>query len=256
VEERPEAVAVHEWLLEMTRRHHGPDEHTGAALMTMAQVGVLRLWCKGVNSCLHRDWAQGLALAGRARVLKVSGLCCHQLVILAVSRYQRGVCVCGCGAAGVPEVGAGCGCTGGRRAVHGHHAGAEPCCSFSNPITKRQTLARYPLMRLTARLLTISACISCASFAVLYVLKEPPDYGRAEGALLGEPLLMRCGLSCRGCMAGASRTPTFGRRWPRRARRCACFHTSCFLPFRRAHTVNGLSVVLTTIYGLYSHRGR
>ena len=39
VNERPEAVAVHEWLLEMTRRHHGPDEHTGAALMTMAQVG-------------------------------------------------------------------------------------------------------------------------------------------------------------------------------------------------------------------------
>jgi hypothetical protein len=38
-DERPEAVAVHEWLLEMTRRHHGPDEHTGAALMTMAQVG-------------------------------------------------------------------------------------------------------------------------------------------------------------------------------------------------------------------------
>ena len=32
---------MHEWLLEMTRRHHGPDEHTGAALMTMAQVGLV-----------------------------------------------------------------------------------------------------------------------------------------------------------------------------------------------------------------------
>lgn len=37
-EERDEAVAVHEWLLDMTRQHHGADEHTGAALMTMAQV--------------------------------------------------------------------------------------------------------------------------------------------------------------------------------------------------------------------------
>jgi hypothetical protein len=73
---------------------------------------------------------------------------CAVTEILNSTAWQRSneTGVCGSVAAGVPEVGAGCGCAGGCGAVHGHHAGAEPSCGCSTPVTKRQTLAWHPLM--------------------------------------------------------------------------------------------------------------
>lgn len=70
---------MHEWLLEMTRRHHGPDEHTGAALMTMAQVGV--------QNCAARERLETLHRAGRIAValrtlLTPIGSALHQGVLM------------------------------------------------------------------------------------------------------------------------------------------------------------------------------